>query len=216
MPSKPLSKQLVVEGKNDQHVIWNLCLRHNVPENFSVQVAGNDINPEGGIDELLDSIPVRLKMAGLQTLGIVLDADYSAQSRWDAITHRLRESGYNNTAQTPDPLGSIITQERKPTVGIWIMPNNQVPGILEDFVAQLIPQDDPLGQKVESVLTDIESVNLQRYAAVSRPKAFIHTWLSWQERPGQPMGQAITANVLRHDNAIALSFISWLHRLFAN
>ena len=209
MPSKPKPKQLIVEGKNDQHVIWALCLRHNLPDNFSVEVV-----PEGGVDALLDGIPVRLKGSGIQTLGIVVDADVAAQSRWDAIMSRLRASDYTDLPHTPDPHGSIIMQQDKPTVGIWIMPNNTIPGILEDFVAQLIPQDDQLRPKVEHALTEIEASRIHRYPIVARPKAFIHTWLAWQETPGQPMGLAITANTLRHNNELALAFVAWLSKLF--
>jgi hypothetical protein len=69
--------QLLVEGKNDQHVIWALCQQHQVDETFSVQVPGAD----GGIDALLEDIPVRLKRRGLQALGIVLDANQHLHSR---------------------------------------------------------------------------------------------------------------------------------------
>ncbi|MEC4880603.1 MAG: DUF3226 domain-containing protein [Scytonema sp. PMC 1070.18] len=34
--SKP--QQLLVEGKNDRHVIWALCERHQLPDTFSVEV----------------------------------------------------------------------------------------------------------------------------------------------------------------------------------
>jgi hypothetical protein len=151
----------------------------------------------------------------LQTLGIVVDADYDAKARWEAIVHRLENSGYIDLPRNPDPAGSIIIQDTKPTIGVWIMPNNFIPGILEDFVAQLIPQDDLLKLKVQDALVDIEVNNLSRYSAVARPKAFIHTWLAWQENPGQPMGQAITAHVLQHDNEIAVKFVAWLTKLFS-
>ena len=47
-----------------------------------------------------------------------------------------------------------------------------------------------------------------------RCKHLSHTWLAWQETAGMPMGQAITARVLRHDCAIALTFVKWLQHLF--
>ncbi|MBP0021911.1 MAG: hypothetical protein J7647_30685 [Cyanobacteria bacterium SBLK] len=48
----------------------------------------------------------------------------------------------------------------------------------------------------------------------NRPKAFIHTWLAWQEVPGMPMGQAITARVLGNGSEIAPHFHHWLTDLF--
>lgn len=94
------------------------------------------------------------------------------------------------------------------------MPNNRVPGILEDFVAGLIPADDALLLKAEHVVVEIERKGLQRYKLTYHAKALIHTWLAWQEIPGRPMGQSITAHSLLHDTAIAMSFIKWLNRLF--
>ncbi|HEY9798259.1 MAG TPA: DUF3226 domain-containing protein [Leptolyngbyaceae cyanobacterium] len=41
-----------------------------------------------------------------------------------------------------------------------------------------------------------------------------HTWLTWQGTAGMPMGQAITARVLRYDSPLALTFVKWLQQLF--
>lgn len=37
-PPQPKPQQLLVEGKNDLHVIWALCEQHKLPETFSVEV----------------------------------------------------------------------------------------------------------------------------------------------------------------------------------
>ncbi len=211
MPKQTPVSQLVVEGKDDQHVMWALCQRHQVPQTFEVVTPGYG---SGGITELLNSIPVRLKISGLQALGLVLDADQDIQSRWEAVCQRLRRAGYENLPAQPDSNGTIITSEHAVRVGVWLMPNNRIPGILEDFVASLIPSDDALRPKAEYILTDIEQEHLQRYKRTYHSKALIHTWLAWQETPGQPMGQAITARTLLHDAALAMSFVNWLTQLF--
>lgn len=205
---------LLVEGKNDQHVVWALCQQHHVPETFTVESIGQYISQERGVEQLLNSIPVRLKAARLHTLGIVLDADTDAQSRWQAVCGRLSQAGYHNLPESPAPEGAIITQPGKPKVGVWLMPDNQVPGMLESFAATLIADDDPLAGKAQVILEQIETENLHRYSPLHRPKAFIHTWLAWQATPGQPMGQAITARILQHDRALANQFVNWLLRLF--
>lgn len=199
--------ELLVEGQNDRHVISALCEQHNVVETFSIFVCD-------GIDKLLAGIPVRLKQSGFQTLGIVLDADQELQARWDSVCNRLKKEGYHSLPQQPEPHGSIITLVGKPKVGIWIMPDNQVPGMLENFVAHLIPANDGLSNKANRILDEIETANLHRYIANYRPKAFIHTWLAWQETPGRPMGQAITSRVLQSDSQLAVVFVNWLNRLF--
>jgi Protein of unknown function (DUF3226) len=170
-PRSPVS-QLVVEGKDDQHVIWALCNSHGIPETFSVVIPDDET---GGVDALLDSIPVRLKIAGLRVLGFVIDADQNLQRQWERFSHRLEASGYHHLPARPDPQGTILEQEHRPRVGIWLMPNNQLPGMLEDFVAYLVPQNDSLLPKAESILIKIERENLHRYSLLHHSKALIHT-----------------------------------------
>ena len=93
------------------------------------------------------------------------------------------------------------------------MPDNQIPGMLEDFVASLIPREDALLAKAETVLQELEATGINRYSILQHPKALIHTWLAWQENPGMPMGQAITARVLSSSQPGAIAFIAWLGRL---
>lgn len=212
MPDPKSLAQLVVEGKDDQHVVWALCKKHNIAETFSVESIGDD---SGGVDPLLASIPVRLKTSGLRALGIVLDADLSLSSRFQSVRQRLVQVGFRDLPEQPKKTGTILVQPPLPRVGVWLMPNNVTPGMLEDFVAHLIPRDDPLKLKVESILDQIESEKLQRYTATHRSKAYIHTWLSWQQRPGQPMGQAITAATLQHNAEISRMFVTWLQDLFS-
>ena len=213
MPREPkMTRQLVVEGKNDQHVVWALCKQHQVAKTFSVQVPGQD--ESGGIETLLADIPVRLKQRGFETLGVLMDANQDLQGRWQAVSDRLKWSGYENLPLQPDGDGLIISPPDKPRVGVWLMPDNQLPGMLENFVAHLIPADDLLAPRAEACLRGIEQDGLDLYKPAHRPKALIHTWLARQEDPGRPMGQAITAHVLGHNEPLALAFVSWLERLF--
>ncbi len=212
MPT-PAPHQLLVEGQNDKHVIWALCTQHRLPEVFSVEVPREE-NTKGSVSILLQILPLKLQEEHLLTLGIVVDADQNLLSRWNSVRGRLLASGLANIPKQPPAEGWISSQSNFPRVGVWLMPDNQLTGMLESFVALLIPPDDLLHSKAEAVLQDIEQAGLNRYKSIHRPKALIHTWLAWQETPGMPMGQAITAKALLHDSPIAESFISWLKRLF--
>lgn len=144
------------------------------------------------------------------------DADRDFGGRWQAIRDRLNSCGYDNIAQIPPPEGLVFpsTNPFLPRVRIWLMPDNKLPGILEDFIAQLIPPEDALYPKAEAILDRIELTRLNRYSIVQHPKALIHTWLAWQETPGMPMGQAITARVLLSNSPVARVFVGWLNYLF--
>ncbi|MBL7784444.1 MAG: hypothetical protein JNM36_00910 [Chitinophagales bacterium] len=82
------------------------------------------------------------------------------------------------------------------------------------FSKLLVPDDDMLMPIVEQVLTDIESKQLQKYLSAHRPKAQIHTWLSWQSSPGTPMGLAITKNYFSTHQQIGKYFVEWLTTLY--
>lgn len=211
-PPKSKPQQLLVEGKNDRHVIWALCEQHQIPETFSVEVPL--VEDGQGINAVLAEIPVRLKQPNLLTLGIVIDADSHLSARWQAVIQRLKEYGYEEIPKVPPAEGWVYKPQNLPNIGVWLMPDNQLPGMLENFVARLIAEDDLLIVKAESILQDIEQTGLNRYTLIQHPKALIHTWLAWQQTPGMPMGQAITAQVLNYNSQLAIIFVEWLKRLF--
>ena len=215
---QPHPQQLLVEGDNDRHVIWALCQKYNVPETFVVELPDSIKLSNGkkakGVEALLLGLPIRLKEPYLQTLGIVVDADQNLQARWQDIRDKLKSVGYNNLPKNPCPEGWIYEQSELPKIGVWIMPNNQLIGKLEDFVSYLIPDDDQLQLKANEILNELETLKINGYTKKDIAKAFIHTWLAWQKEPGMPMGLSITANVLNNNSAIAETFINWLNKLY--
>lgn len=195
---------LWVEGKNDQHVFYNLLKHHQIPEQFEI------------IDNILDDLPVQLKASELQRLGIVVDADLDIKPRWDALSRILTGAGQVALPSTPDPAGTIVEVEqadRVLTVGLWIMPDNQLPGLLEDFVSFLVPANDPLWGRAEDCVRHIPEKQ-RRFRDQHRVKAYLHTWLAWQKEPGKPMGQAITARYLDANLPPAHQLMSWVKQLF--
>ncbi|MDP9373616.1 MAG: hypothetical protein M3Q65_14425 [Chloroflexota bacterium] len=168
----------------------------------------------GGIEALLESVPIRLREEGLRRLGIVVDADVRLSPRWQAVRDRLRDSGYRNIPAVPPAEGWISSEPELPRVGVWLMPDNLLAGMLEDFATRLIPTSDALLARAEAAVRDLEEAGLNRYTLAHHSKALIHTWLAWQETPGQPLGQAITAEALDSNLPLARAFVAWLRRLF--
>ncbi len=199
-------KFLLVEGNDDQHVVWNLLKFRNFPECFEVQ-------EKGGIDRLLSSFPVQLKGSAVQALGIMIDADLDAAGRWAGIKSDLDRVGYSSYPAELPAEGLILDEEGLPRVGVWIMPNNATNGMLEDFVAWLVPPEDALWAHSEDVLKSIPE-GLLEFSSRHTAKAQIHTWLAWKADPGTPMGLAITKKYLDAGDQRAEPFLAWLHKLF--
>jgi hypothetical protein len=201
-----VTEYLLVEGINDEHVIKNLCFVHGVTAPFIEDVEG--------IEELFAGIANRIKEEHVKTLGIVIDADMNLAAQWERVKSRLSRMGYSSVPEQASAEGWVSVESSPIRIGVWIMPDNQLPGMLEDFVARLVPSNDLLMEKAEATLQDIEREGLRLYGTTHHPKALIHTWLAWQALPGMPMGRAITIGTLRHDIPIAIAFVRWLRHLF--
>lgn len=197
---------LLVEGKDDEHVFYALLGFHRLPEIFRIK-------DKRGIDNLLGTLDVELLASDLERLGIVVDADIDIASRWQRVTNILRASGYSNIPALPDPLGTIIAENGRPTVGIWIMPDNTLPGMLENFVRFLVPSNDSLWGRVIHCIDNVPE-NERRFPTHHLIKAQLHTWLAWQHEPGSPLGLAITKRYLEANASHAQRLIDWIRRLF--
>ena len=164
-----------------------------------------------------NSFPVRLKASeDGDIVGVVIDADTDLKSRWQSLRDRLIRVGYQAVPDNPTPDGTILDPPPGillPRMGIWIMPDNQTKGILEDFLRFLVPTGSQLFNHVQSSVAAIPEEE-RRFNLLAEPKAIIHTWLAWQEDPGKPLGTAITARFLDPHVAQADVLVSWLNRLF--
>ncbi|MHB8595641.1 MAG: DUF3226 domain-containing protein [Ktedonobacteraceae bacterium] len=199
---------LLVEGKDDEHVMYSLLAHHKIPEKFVV-------DPVEGVDNLLDAFEVRLTLGEFECLGVIVDADDRLAERWQKILHILKSTGYTNLPDAPDPQGTVIKNRSSQIVGIWMMPDNIVPGKLEDFVSFLRPQDDVLWPVAVDTVQKVKAIETRlRFRDVHESKAQIHTWLAWQEEPGKPMGTAITARYLDANAPHAQLLMAWIRKLF--
>ncbi|MFZ5676460.1 MAG: DUF3226 domain-containing protein [Pseudomonadota bacterium] len=198
------ANSLLVEGKNDLMVICNILQHHQVPQVFKVL-------EKGGIDNILEVLPVQLKGSGVRKVGVVIDADLGVQQSWERLAGLLRAAGYAAVPPQPDANGTIVRQEGSPSVGVWIMPNNALTGDLETFLRYLVPNNDQL---LPHATRYVESAQPILYLPQYKNKAIIHSWLAIQEDPGKPFGQAITARYLDAGAPEALRFINWIRGLF--
>lgn len=210
--AEPEQKRLLVEGKDDLHSVVNLLKPHIGWDKGSEPIQITDC--EG--DSLLDGelIPLWLKAPDTEILGIMLDADGNCEGRW----HRVRNlcSPYVTGLPANLPAGGLTTTTSMgKRLGVWIMPNNQHPGMLETFLKGLVPD------KYKGVLSYAEETSKRAKADHGAPygdthydKAVMHTWLAWMEPPGRPFGTAFVAGILNSGAATAGPFLSWFRGLY--
>ena len=198
---------LVVEGRDDKHVLLAILDRHRFAPKFTVQ-------DEGGFETLLDRASLRLKSGtDLERFGIIVDADADIRARWQKIRGLLERAGYEAVPKDPDPTGTVLDRVDQPRVGVWIMPDNSLPGMLEDYLSFLVPAGDLLFERARRCVDEIP-VEERRFAEAHTTKALLHTWLAWQDDPGTPLGQAITKRYFDPDVPRVGQLLAWLARLF--
>lgn len=202
-------KVLLVEGINDKHVINNLLKAHDL-ENLIT------IRDKEGISNILATLKTEVD-ANQDFLGIVVDANSSLDSRWQSLSDKLKdkEIGYSNVAENPVKDGLILdSQGFLPKFGVWVMPNNELVGKIENFIRLLVAEErENLWQIVEKAVSEIPSEE-KLFAEKDIIKAQVHTFLAWQDEPGRPMGESITRRYFQIDAPEALNFVEWIRNLF--
>ena len=193
-----------MEGNDEKHVVKKLLKRHNLRPSF-------DIKPKGGFNGVRESIYNEVNASGRRILGILVDANANPDRRWQSIADSLTKAGCDVPANQPEA-GSVFAGPRGIQVGVWLMPNNVRSGQLEDFIAELVPQSDPIWPRACCYIDGIpDRERLFRPQKITG--AYVHAWLATREKP-RPMGQAITTGDLNHNAAVATAFIEWLKNLF--
>lgn len=205
---------LLVEGQDDLHVILQLwCRLVRQGDSQAVCVPNFCIDEKGGIDRLLPAIYGEVNVDSRRAVGIVVDADDRPQERWESLVEPLREAGIRNIPERPQPGGICIgSTPQLPSVGIWLMPDNQSTGELEDFVRTMLPDNDPVWPSSQLYIDGIDEKH-RKFKGGKVLRAKVHAWLATREQPGR-MGAAIKERDLDIEGELAVSFANWLQRVF--
>jgi hypothetical protein len=205
--------RLIFEGPDDKHVVMNLLYNHS--HGGSRLDGVFQPKEKNGIDNLIETLSEELKATDLGRLGVVLDADTDLARQWGRVTRVLDEHGCRNVPASPIATGTIVETNDDKRIGIWVMPDNQHTGAIEDFVGNLIAEDDNLWPKAQADVNGIE-VKDRRFKETYLSKAQIHTWLAWQEQPGTKMGETFRKKYLDPEHPHAQLFVSWIKQLLAD
>ena len=204
---KTVENHLLVESPEDCHVCDHL-LRH-------YGLAGQvKIIEEEGVENLLQSFKGEFLGSGKKRLGVVIDADQDFSGRWQSLRDILINAGYRTVPACPAPDGTVLQEDKRHTAGLWLMPDNQISGMLENFLSFLVPSGDSLWTTAEEIVEQVMKQDC-RFPRGHKSKAHIHTWLAWQKEPGKPLGLAITKRYLDPSAPTAQHFIGWIRRVFA-
>ena len=195
---------LLVEGEDDEHVVKHLCKVRGIDRNFKIE-------NKKGYTNLLNGLSGHLKASGLQTLGILADANDDREARWEELVDAIAKGGVRFPA-VPAASGTLV--EGSVRVGVWLMPDNASAGELEDFARKLIPPSDPVWPLAKQYIACIPEAD-RRFKEGKVLRAEIHAWLAAREQP-QRIGAAIRAGDLDAKAPLGTQFAQWLAELFGD
>jgi len=160
-----------------------------------------------GIENLLNDLPALIKESDMRSIGIIVDASNSLEQRWQSIRDKLIRSDLEiELPKTPCHCGTV-QEFGDQVIGIWVMPDNQKSGVLEDFFAELIPKDD-----VWELACDFVERAMGKGIPVNESKSKVYAWLSIVA-PGMQMGTAFKANKIEFDTTNYKNFENWIKAL---
>ena len=194
------SKQLfILEGKTDKVMVRSVLEKLNIRH-----VEFKECN---GIENLLRVFPVLIKESDMRSIGIIVDANNSLKGRWQSIRNKLIHSDLDiELPEVPCRHGTVQKFENQ-IIGIWVMPDNQRSGALEDFVVELIPDDD----RWELACNFVKDAK-DRGIPIRESKSQVYAWLSIVA-PGMRIGTAFKANKLELDTTNYKNFENWIKAL---
>ena len=199
---------LLLEGSDDCHIIKEFCQKNEIKPNFGFCKCGSD-------NQVLSRLNALLKKSEKPNiLGVILDADKDVNARYQNIKSKAKDKNfYQNLPDSMPKTGLIHTERSLPKLGIWIMPNNQDNGALEEFYLELATNIDV--DFIDKIIQQAEEKKgITSFKPQHRNKAMMHTYFAWQDSPSMPLHSAVRKTALDNNKDIAKAFKKWLTDLF--
>ena len=214
-------KILLVEGEADKGFFEQIC--KSLVLDTEVRVASpKDLegvrNSKQGVFNLLPTLlPLLLIEDGLTHIAIIVDADYLAQNGLgfqktiDRVSDIVNPFGFELDKNAASGI-LYKHSDGLADFGLWIMPDNQNEGMLEDWIKTCVSQNEQtLFQQAQDVVKDI--TNPKFYSHLTS-KAEVATWLAWQKQPGHGLYAAIKDQLLDNESSLFKDLKDWLLKVF--
>jgi hypothetical protein len=151
---------------------------------------------------------------------VVVDADYVSENGmgFEKTLRRfadlVQDSGFDKRQRVGHEGGFLFCHaDGFADVGLWVMPNNDADGMIEDWAEACVADwDKPILDYAYKVLKKVPGP--RKYKDIHKTKALIATWLSWQKIPGQGLHQGVRDGAIDLDKVLGRRLLEWLRRVF--
>lgn len=175
---------LLVEGRDDE-----LFFRHFAQSNG---VHNIEIRGYGGREKLPAALRALASISGferLERLGVIRDADHSAQSALQSVSSALVNAG----------LGLPTAADKRPYTSILTMPPNQESGCLETLIWQAIMESNP---RLAACVSEFVGCMQLTNQGTRIDKARLHAFIASQGDPSLKLGEATRAGYWSLDHHV--------------
>ena len=200
MPQTPIPitkpKLLLGEGK-DEINFFNALLAHLGIGDVQVDEYGGKYRIRSGLKALAD----RTGFDQVVSLAVTRDADHADDTDDDAvIVQRAFQSVTEALAHAnlSIPNAPLVKVAGSPEVSIFILPDNQRAGMLEDvcLAATSATEVNCISAYFDCIERETRRTQLRRNVSKSR----VHAWLATQGEPDKRLGEAAQASYLNWDH----------------
>ena len=168
--------QILVEG-NDQRNFFEAFIDH-------LSLANIQIHNFGGVGQLRDFLEGLVDATGFQavkSVGIVRDAETSAQGAFQSVQDSLENVGLSVPSRPEDRAGD------SPAVTVLILPDNSRPGMLETLLNETFA-DTPEETCINAFFDCVEAIPT---VSITNPdKARAYAYLTTKPEPHHSVGVA--------------------------
>lgn len=127
-----LNKIVMVEGKDEVYFLDALL--------SSLNIKDVEVRDVGGKNQFKNKLPALIKLRGfrknVEVLAVIRDADEDANAAFESIRNIFIRDLRNQDLEPPSQMNQF--SEGEPRIGIFIVPNNSDPGMLEDLCLKTV------------------------------------------------------------------------------
>jgi len=206
-PANPLSpapqpiqqpKILLGEG-NEEIFFFRALLKHLQITNIQIEQYGGKNN----LRNFLDTLILRPGFVNVEAIAITRDADDNANAAYQSVLSALQH------AHLPLPNAHNTFTASQPRIGVFILPDGQQNGMLEDLCLASVVADTIM-PCIDDFFRCVEG---QGHKPNNMSKAKTHAWLSAQAEPDKRLGEAAQAGYWDFDHSAFASLNQFLLQL---
>ncbi len=222
------SHVLLVEGEDDRGFFEQICrslqlnpaIKIAPPKDYQADYETALRNGKQGALNLLEDLLIELldEAAPTRRLAIIIDADYEQeqglgyQRTIKQVCDRAAEYEFSLVENQTEGL-RFKHSDGLVEFGVWLMPDNQRDGMLEDFIKTCVKTDEQLlFNHAVQVVQDVPEP--KKFKSHHYSKAQVNTWLAWQKPPGHGLYYAVSDKLLDTEHALFQELEQWLKNIF--